>query len=461
MHRLTGTAPKGKAWRSMIAAGVAVLLGAAPGHATQAPNEPTDNAQVLPLLVYRDAPNAAVGVPYAAGFIDYLRLVNRRDGGANGVRLLWEACETGLDNDRGIACYEALKHSGPSGAAVVIPASSGIAVALTRRARADRIPLLSIGYGRTASADGRVFPYLFPLPVTYGSLASALVRYVGEQAGGLDRLQGREIALVFHDSAYGREPIPVLRRLAKRYGFSLHPYAVPHPGEHQRLIWSRIGWQLRPDWVFLWGWGVMTATALREAGAAGYPVERIVGTWWAGSEPVVAPAGAAAVGFHSAALHAPGRDFPAHAAILAELYGDGEPGREQVGTVLYNRGLMNAAVVVEAIRTGQARFGARPLNGEEMRWGLENLEINAARLETLGLAGFMPPLKLSCVDHEGQHPVRIQEWDGAAWHIVSDWVAPIGDVVRPLIETAAADYARARDIMPRDCEVDGAAPQGG
>ena len=129
--------------------------------------------------------------------------------------------------------------------------------------------------------------------------------------------------------------------------------------------------------------------------------------------------------------------------------GDGE--RSRVGQVYYNRGVMTAVIMVEAIRTAQGKFGKRPLTGEEVRWGLENLDLSERRLEELGIAGMTPPLKVSCADHEGTHPVRIQQWDGKQWTPVSDWIMPMKDVVRPMIEESAAKYAAENGITPRDC----------
>lgn len=435
----------------------AALLGAAVAisgfYAAEAPAQDA-NEQFIPSMVYRTGPYAPNGIPFANGYHDYLTLLNQRDGGIGGVELVVEECETAYNNDRGVECYERLKNRGPTGAAVFSPLSTGITYALIERATADRIPILSMGYGRTDASDGRVFPYVFTMPATYWSQATVLIKYVGEQEGGLDNLEGKKIALVYHDSAYGKEPIPTLERLAEDHGYELHLFPVAHPGLEQKSTWLKIGRQLRPDWVFMWGWGVMNSTALKEAAAIGYPMDRFIGVWWSGAEPDVEPAGEAAAGYKSGNFHAPGDDFPAFDDIYAHVHDAGlAPGeREEVGEVLYNRGVVNAVLVSEALRTAQGKFGERPLTGEEVRWGLENLKITEARLEELGLKGFMPPIEVSCADHEGHHPIRIQEWDGETWSFVSDWILPMKDVVRPMIEASAAEYARQNGIEPRDCE---------
>ena len=435
-----------KAWFGAAAAAVV----AAPIFASPAL---ADGEQFLPLLVYRTGPYAPNGIPIFNGFNDYYAMINARDGGVGGVKLTWEECETSYNNDRGVECYERLKGKGPTGASVVSPYSTGITYALIERATADKIPILSMGYGRTSAGDGRVFPYVFTAPASYWSQASALVKYVGSQEGGMENLNGKKIALVYHDSAYGKEPIKTLEVLAEKFGYEFSKFPVAHPGLEQKATWLQIGRQLRPDWVFMWGWGVMNSTAIKEAAAVGFPMEKFIGVWWSSAEPDVVPAGKGAIGYKGGAFHAPGDGFGVHSDIYKHVYnGDKAAAKEnKIGEVLYNRGVINAAFVVEAIRTAQGKFGERPLTGEEVRWGLENLDINEARLKEMGMEGFMPPIKISCVDHEGDHPVRIQQWDGEKWNFISDWISPMKDVVRPLIEEDAAAYAKEKGITPRSC----------
>ena len=121
----------------------------------------------------------------------------------------------------------------------------------------------------------------------------------------------------------------------------------------------------------------------------------------------------------------------------------------------YNRGVVHGIITVEAIRTAQAKFGAKPLSGDEMRWGFEHLNIDAKRLKELGAEGFMPDLKITCADHEGSGKVKYQQWDGKQWKVISDWIDADRDMVRPMIEESAAKYAKEKNITPRDCSKEG------
>ena len=405
----------------------------------------------IPLLVYRTGPFAPSGIPIANGFIDYFNLVNDRDGGVNGVKLTWEECETQYDTKQGVECYERLKAKG-SGAVVVNPYSTGITYQLIPKAAVDKIPVFSMGYGMTASADGRWFPWVFNFPTTYWSQASAVIRYMGQQEGGLEKLKGKKIAHIFHNSPYGKEANPTLEDLAQRYGFELTLLPVDSPGQEQKSTWLQIR-RLSPDWIFMSGWGVMNQVAIKEAVAIGFKMDRFIGNWWSASDADVIPSGDGAKGYKGATFHAPGTNFKVHQDLFRVVYdkGKGAGKKEQVGEVLYNRGVVNAMFTVEAIRTAMAKFGNKPPTGEQLRWGFENLNLTDKRLEELGMKGFTHPVKVTCEDHEGNGSVLFEQWDGKKWTIVSDWIAPMREVVRPKLEAAAVEEGKKLGYSARDC----------
>jgi branched-chain amino acid transport system substrate-binding protein len=411
--------------------------------------------QFFPVLVYRTGPYAPNGVPFANGYVDYLKLINNRDGGIGGVKLTWEECETGYATDRGVECYERMKGKGPTGATVVQPLSTGITFALTEKAPTDKIPLITAGYGRSESADGTVFKWNFPLLGTYWTAADILVQHVGKKEGSLDKLKGKKIALVYHDSPFGKEPIPLLTERSKMHGFELITIPVTHPGVEQKAAWLQIR-QSRPDYVFLWGWGVMNSTAIKEAVATGYPRDKMYGVWWSGAEPDVKPAGDGAKGYNALALqHSAGR-ARVHEDVLKHVHGKGQGTgpADEVGDVLYTRGLMSAMLAVEGVRRAQTRYGQKPLTGEQVRWGLENLYIDDAAIKKMGFDGVMQPLQTTCKDHEGVRRARIHTWDGSKWVLDKTWYEGDETILKPMIATAAKRYAAEKKIEIRDCAKD-------
>ncbi|MQY52667.1 ABC transporter substrate-binding protein [Rhodocyclus tenuis] len=413
--------------------------------------------QFIGLPSYRVGAYAAGGSGLYGGWIDYMAMINERDGGVGGVKLTWEECETEYNNARGVECYERLKKKGSTGNSVFQPVSTGITYSLLDKVVADKIPMVTIGYGRTDAADGRVFPWVFPMITTYWSQATTMVKYIGAKEGGIDKLKGKKIVYLYHDSAFGKEGLTVLEKQAQKYGFSLVLLPVAHPGNEQQSQWLRIR-QEKPDWVILWGWGVMNPTALKAAAKTGYPREKMVGVWWAGAEEDTVPAGDAAKGFTAAGFSVAGPNYPVIKAIQDNVYKKNKGNMEdktRVGSVNYNRGVVHGIITVEAIRTAQAKFGKKPLSGDEMRWGFEHLDIDAKRLKDLGAEGFMPNLKITCADHEGSGLVKYQQWDGKQWKIVSDWIEPDREMVRGMIEESAAKYAKEKGITPRDCAKEG------
>jgi branched-chain amino acid transport system substrate-binding protein len=421
----------------------------------QAQTEAPAKEQYFPLQSYRSGPYAAGGTGFFGGFIDYMQLVNARDGGVNGVKLTWNECETEYVVERGVECYERLK-GGLKGAppAAFNPLSVGIAYALIDRATRDKNPIITINHGRTDSTDGRVFPYVFPLSLNPYSEVSAIINYVAEQEGGLDKLKGKKVVTLYHGSPYGKETTPILDLLAKKYDFQVVHIEVPHPGNEQQAQWLQIK-KLNPSWVILRGWGVMNPVALKTAQKVGYPVNHVIGNIWSNSEEDVRPAGEAGKGFLSITTHPSGTDFPVLKEIDQYVLQKGKGNMEdpkRVGSVYYNLGVVNGILNVEALRVAQKKFGNRPLSGEEVRWGFENIDIGEARLKELGALGLMQPIQLSCEDHEGGGAIKLQQWDGSKWVLVSDWIRADRALLRPIIEESAAKYAKEKNITVRDCK---------
>jgi len=429
-------------WLLIVLLAAAVVAGPM---ATIAPAQ--DKTVYIPLLVYRTGAYAPSGIPNANGFNDYFNLLNERDGGINGVKIVIEECEMQYDTKQGVECYERLKGKG---AVLVNPYSTGITYQLIPKAPVDKVVMHSMGYGMTASADGRWFPWVFNFPMTYWS--SAFIKYVGAQEGGMAKLKGKKIVHVYHNSPYGREANPTLETLAPQLGFELTLLAVDHPGQEQKATWLQIR-RINPDWIYLSGWGVMNQVAVKEAATIGYKMDHLVGNWWSGSESDVVPAGDGAKGFRSMTFHAAGPGFKVHQDIVKLLYdkGKGATKRELVGEVYYNRGMINAMLNIESVRTAMGKYGNKPLTGEQVRWGFENLNLTEQRLEQIGMKGMMRPIRVSCENHEGNGMAAVQQWDGKKWTIVSDWIEPMREVVRPKLEAAAVDEAKKLGYTMRDC----------
>jgi branched-chain amino acid transport system substrate-binding protein len=431
----------------------AFLLGTTVAAAAVAAALPA-NAQggiYIPLLTYRTGGFAVSGIPIGSGMADYLNMLNERDGGIGGVKLIVEECETAYDTKKGVECYEQVKGKNP---VVVNPYSTGITLQIIPKAAVDKIPVLSMAYGLSASADGQNFPWIFNPPATYWDGASMFVKYIGQKEGGLEKLKGKKIGLVYLDAPFGKEPIPLLESLAKDYGFEIKLYPVPASEmQNQSSLWLNVR-RDRPDWIYMQGFGAMNATAVKEAIKINYPMDHLIGNWWAGGDDDARPGGPGAKGYMALSFNQTGTNFPVMQDILKYVVDKGKSQipKEKVGETLYNRGVLNSIIIAEGIRNAQKITGKKEINGEDMRRGLETLVITAERLKELGADGFAAPMKVSCQDHNGHNAAFMAQWDGTKYVKGSDWIEPLKDKVNPLIEAASKEYVGANAGWPKRSE---------
>ncbi len=231
-------------WKTAAAAfGLAALL-AAPGAQPVAAQDQI----VFVHNTYRTGAFSGSGIPVADGVRDYLTMLNNRDGGVGGVRIAFEECETQYDTRRSVECWE---QGRAKGSVLYVPWSTGAALATIPRAHIDKMPILSMAYGLSASAVGGTFPWVFNPPLTYWDGASVWIQYIAQREGGFANLRGKTIGLVFLDAPFGREPLPVLNALAREHGFTLREYPVPAAEmQNQSSQWLAIR-RDRVDWVLL------------------------------------------------------------------------------------------------------------------------------------------------------------------------------------------------------------------
>ncbi|UYP69117.1 ABC transporter substrate-binding protein [Thalassobacter stenotrophicus] len=419
----------------LIAAAVAGTLAAGPALADL----------VIPDLSYRTGPYAAGGTPFSDGYQDYFNLLNARDGGIGGEPIRVIECETGYNTEKGVECYESTKGEG---ALIYQPLSTGITYQLIPKATVDQIPLHTMGYGRTSAANGEVFNWVFNYPANYWDAASVMVNYLLEQNGG--SLEGKTLALLYHNSAYGKEPIRTLEDLSKMHGFELKQLAVDHPGQEQKSQWLQIRRE-RPDYVLMWGWGVMNQVAVQEAANINFPMENFIGNWWAGAEHDVTPAGEAANGYKSLNMNRVG-DLPVFGEIKSLVHDAGNAAGDgsNLGSVLYTRGMYAAMLASEAIANAQEISGVSDITAAQMREGMATLNITNARMEELGMAAIGPEFSVSCQDHGGNGLGIVQQWNAIdkTWVALTDYIAPDDSVTGPLIKEDSAAFAAENNITP-------------
>jgi branched-chain amino acid transport system substrate-binding protein len=439
-----------KKWRSndmkltkiALVAAVAAVVGASPAIAEL----------VFPSLSYRTGPYAPNGIPFADGYADYFTLINERDGGVGGVKINNPECETGYNTEKGVECYESTKGIG-SGALVYQPLSTGITYQLIPKATADGIPVHSMAYGRTSAMNGKIFKWIFNYPANYWDGATIAIKHAADMSGG--DLKGKSIALVYHNSAYGKEPIRTLEELSNELGFKLTLIPVDSPGQEQKSQWLQIRRE-RPDFVLMWGWGVMNAVAVQEAANIHYPMDHFIGIWWSAAEQDVLPAGEGADGYEALNFTAVGTDFPVFDDVKKYVVDAGKAAGDgtNLGTVQYNRGMYAAMLAVEAAKKAQEISGKNDITAADMRDGMEALEVTSATMEALGMPGFGPEVHVSCANHGGSGAALVQQWDAKAkkWNAITDYIQSNRDLVTKLAMEDSEAFAKENTITPRSCQ---------
>ena len=226
------------------------------------------------------------------------------------------------------------------------------------------------------------------------------------------------------------------------------------PGVEQKSTWLQVR-QQRPDYVLLWSAGVMTPTALREAQATGYAREKMYGIWWAGSDHDVKDIGAGAKGYNVVTIHNTAEHDKVHEEVKAQLYDKGQGAAKdakELGAMAHTRGMVISMLQVEAIRAAQEKYGkGKVMTSEQVRWGLENLNLTQERLNELGFGKILKPVKTSCDNHMGTDWSRIAQWDGGQWKVVSDWYQGDKALIDPLVKEYGEKYAKEKNLKVRSC----------
>jgi branched-chain amino acid transport system substrate-binding protein len=106
-----------------------------------------------------------------------------------------------------------------------------------------------------------------------------------------------------------------------------------------------------------------------------------------------------------------------------------EPPKEMADTVMYNRGILNAALHVEAIRNAVKANGGQKPTGEQVKKGFESIK-------GFSLGGIVPPLTVTPEDHEGGGWVQIYQVKGGKFVKQTEWIRAYPEVVAAEVKKA-------------------------
>ena len=382
---------------------------------------------VIGMQCDRTGATQTIGVFFCPGVHDYLALVNSR-GGVEGYTIRALEIDHEYKVPQGMESYERHKKEG---AVSIMLYGTPHTQALTSRLTEDKIPGTSPGFGTAAAADGKRYPYIFPVAASYWSQATGAVKFAKDSLGG--NLKGRKIAYLYFDNPAGREPLPVLEDLAKLEGFELKAFAVPPPGVEMGAQALDIAQRYRADFVITHLFGRSPSVSIKELKRIGYPLSKVISFVWGAAEADIdaAGGGAAAEGYNTIQFAGVGGDYPVHKDIVAMYQKQGKPApKEMASSVYYNRGIFHAAVHVEAIRNAiKAKGGAKP-TGEDVKKGFEHVK-------GVTLGGLMPPLQITPEDHEGGGWIQVFTVKGGKLTKSTDWFRAYPEVIKKHIAADA------------------------
>ena len=367
----------------------------------------------------RTGPTQINGIAICPGIQDYYELVNSK-GGVEGYRIKYIEIDHEYKVPQGVEAYQTVKRDG---AVSIMVYGTPQVQALNQALTEDKIPGTSPGFGIAASADGKRFPYLFPVAATYWSQGAAAIQFAKERLGGT--LDGKKLAYVFYDNPAGREPLPVIEDLQKVEKFELRVFAVPPPGVEMGAQVLDIAQRYRPDFVIAHLFGRSPSLAIKEFKRVGFPLSKVMGLVWASSEHDVLAAGGwpVAEGYHTLTFAGIGDEYPVRQEIKAMYKAQGkEPPKAMDDSVMYNRGILWAAVHVEAIRNALKATGGKPPTGEDIKKGFE-------QIQDFTLGGLVPPLKVTGEDHEGGGWVQVFQVRDGKFVKETDWFRAYPEVV--------------------------------
>jgi branched-chain amino acid transport system substrate-binding protein len=390
-----------------------------------APAIAQDKEVVIGMQCDRTGATQIVGTTLCPAYHDYVALVNSK-GGIEGYKVKVIEIDHEYKVPPAMEAHERFKKEG-----AILEAIYGTpqTAALNKKLEEDKLLGTSPGFGTAAAADGKKYPYTFPIAASYWSQSAAAVKFAKDKLGG--SLKGKKIAYLYYDNPAGKEPFAVLEDLSASEGFELKTFAVPAPGVEMAAQVLDITARFRPDFVITHLFGRSPSVSIKELKGKGYPLSKVIAMVWGSAEGDIVAAGGwgVAEGYNTMQFAGVGHDYQVIKDINEMYKAQGkQPPKEQENSVNYNRGVFQAAVHLEAIRNAiKAKGGAKP-TGEDVKKGME-------QIKDFTLGGLVPPLNITAEDHEGGGWVQIWTVKGGKFEKATDWFQAYRDVVKKHLAT--------------------------
>jgi branched-chain amino acid transport system substrate-binding protein len=377
---------------------------------------------IVGLQCDRQGPTMNVGRAICPGFHDYMALFNSQKRIKGGHTIKTMEIDHGYNVPRGLESYE--RHKAAGALSIAVYGTPHI-VSMASKLHDDQILGTSPGFGSAAAANGKRFPYIFPAAASYWSQGATGLKWVLDKWKADGKSGTPKIAYIYYDNPAGREPIAILEDLQKMLGFELRQFAVPAPAIEMRPQVLDISRKYKADIVMNHLFGRGPGVSLKEFTRVGYARNKMLGFVWAGGEADIEIAGwKQSQGYYNMQMAHVGTKHIVHQEIIAlrKSQGKGPPAQLLKSSVYYNRGASWAMLHSEAIRSAVERKGSGNINSVDVRDAME-------RINGYGERGFMPPFKMTPLDHEGGGFIRIYQIKGKGHTPITGWIQGYRDVV--------------------------------
>ena len=398
----------------------------------------------FPLILQSFDTNRTSSSQFAQGLFDYYKMINERDGGIGGLKIIFPKCQIDLKVMTDLECYQTHK----SNAVAFNSNSTNLSNNIILNSIRDQISIITTGDGKAFFKNGRIFKWVFNLPANNLNGASIAIRYILKS--NLGNIKGKKISYIFYQGSYGENISKFLSILSKKYGFKL--ISLPTGYDKEQEIWSKIK-KNKPDYILVYGSGIINSNSIKLISSINFPIKNLIGIHWSEPEENLIKYGDYIDSYKALTFTNSDINLKIYKYILNYVYKKNNLTDKPTnfGTVNYNRGLFQGMVNVEAALMAQKFHGNLKITASMFHSGMENLIISNKRLEELGFKKFIYPFKNNCSNHGGSGLAAIQQWNSKkkSWEMITNFMYGEKEIINKFIEQDSINFAKVNKIISR------------
>jgi branched-chain amino acid transport system substrate-binding protein len=318
----------------------------------------------LPLTGFFGSTSGAVNV----GMRDYVAYINEK-GGIAGRKVRYEVEDTGYKVDVSVSVFN--KITAKDKVHLYYADSTGFAKVIGPDLVRKGDILMGGNSFATELNDPAKFPFYFMSGPDYSEMVKVLLRYIAKEQ------PKAKVALVYSDTEFGRDPIPVSLAYAKELGLSVVEQIATPPTSvdvSTEILKLR---RANPDFTIFHGYTLAPMPEfITQAKGLGMK-SKFMGTYWAMEATLVSKMGADADGFMGVVPYRYYFDKSANAPML-DVIRKMRPEYQQLG---YIQGFITAMLLIESAK--RVLDAGKEMTGTNLKNALNSIK----DFDTGGLIG--------------------------------------------------------------------------